>query len=99
MFIPDGRITQEGLSDILKEIKCSAWVSAQEQPSYVEGQEPYLFPSLQDMLTQDGDEIFWYPYHEIWEQAKDDTVCIIHTSGTTGMCLLIEIPESKSGER
>jgi long-subunit acyl-CoA synthetase (AMP-forming) len=42
-----------------------------------------VFPSLDDMLGDDF--VPAYAYNETWEQAKDDIVCIIHTSGTTGM--------------
>jgi long-subunit acyl-CoA synthetase (AMP-forming) len=66
------------------EIKCTAWISSQEKHSSVERQECYLIPSLQELLSQDDDEFTQYPYDETWDQAKDDTVCIIHTSGTTG---------------
>jgi long-subunit acyl-CoA synthetase (AMP-forming) len=84
MFIPDGRITQEGLSEILMEIKCTAWISSQQRRISGEGQDFYLLPSLEELLSQDDDEFKQYPYNETWDQAKDDTVCIIHTSGTTG---------------
>lgn len=67
------------------EIKCTAWISSQEKRSSVEGQECYLLPSLQELLSQDDNEFTQYPYDETWDQGKDDTVCIIHTSGTTGM--------------
>ncbi|KAJ5620269.1 NRPS-like enzyme [Penicillium lagena] len=82
LFIPDGRITPSGLAKVLAEIRCTAWIATQDKPSTVEGQKCYVFPSLDDMLG--GDFAPPYAYNETWEQAKDDIVCIIHTSGTTG---------------
>lgn len=41
-------------------------------------------PSLEDILAEDGNSTVPYLYNESWEQAKDEIVCIIHTSGTAG---------------
>jgi tyrosyl-tRNA synthetase len=84
MFIPDGRITPDGLSKILNEINCTAWITTREEFSPIKGQESYILPSLEEMISQDEDDARQYAYDETWEQAKDDIVCIIHTSGTTG---------------
>lgn len=42
-----------------------------------------LVPELDYFLRSDDTPP--YPYEESWEQSRDDIVCIIHTSGTTGM--------------
>jgi acyl-coenzyme A synthetase/AMP-(fatty) acid ligase len=70
------------LTKILEEIQCSAWLSPKEMPSSVEGQRCYLLPTLDDLLR--NDKTYLYPYERTWEQAKDEIVSIIHTSGTTG---------------
>ena len=38
-------------------------------------------PSLQDMVAKNTEH---YPYTKTWEEAKNDIVLIIHTSGSTG---------------
>ncbi|KAH8812304.1 hypothetical protein F5884DRAFT_750614 [Xylogone sp. PMI_703] len=85
LFIPDGRLTTEGLSDILKEINCNAWICTQELPSQVPGIDSLEFPSLEELLKEDTQIISPYPYTNTWDEAKNEIVCIIHTSGTTGM--------------
>lgn len=82
LFIPDGRIAQDGLATILEEIQCTAWLYAGEKLSTVEKQQCFLVPGLDDFLR--GDYIPPYHYQESWEQSRDDIVCIVHTSGTTG---------------
>jgi acyl-coenzyme A synthetase/AMP-(fatty) acid ligase len=86
-------MTSDGMSNILEEIQCSAWVSTREQPRPVEGQASYVLPSLEDLLVMD-DKATPYPYDESWEQAKDDIACIIHTSGTTGTVVAVTEPVS-----
>ena len=39
-------------------------------------------PSLEEMLNGNGKE---YPYSKTWEEAKDDTIIVVHTSGSTGV--------------
>ena len=85
LFIPDGRTTPDGLVKILEEIQCNAWICTRDRPSTVLGQQTLVFPSLEDILAGDCNSTLAYPYNESWENAKDEIVCIIHTSGTTGM--------------
>lgn len=80
-------MTPDGLANILKEIECCAWISTQGQFNEVQGYKTLVFPSLEDILAEERDPSLPYPYNETWEQAKDEIVCIIHTSGTTGMVL------------
>lgn len=87
MFIPDGRITTDGLRSILREVNCTAWITTVEEFSPAEGLKSYYIPSLDDLISQENGDVRQYPYEKGWEQAKDDIVCIIHTSGTTGTTL------------
>ncbi len=77
-------MTSEGLASILKEVECCAWISTQDQFSEVPGHKSLVFPFLEDILAKEPNSSLPYPYDKTWEQAKDDIVCIIHTSGTTG---------------
>lgn len=83
IFIPDGRLTPDGLSAMLTEIGCDIWVSPQDHPCPVKGMHSLIFPPLGNFLEQSSSTSS-YPYSETWEQAKDEIMYIIHTSGTTG---------------
>jgi hypothetical protein len=89
-------MTSDGLASILKEVECSAWISTQDQFSEVPGHKSLVFPSLEDILAEESNSSLPYPYNETWEQAKDEIVCIIHTSGTTGMVLKLHPVRIKS---
>ncbi|KAF4632187.1 hypothetical protein G7Y89_g5944 [Cudoniella acicularis] len=67
-FIPDGRITSDGLAKILKEIRCTAWISAHDRPSTVPGQQSLVFPSLEDILSEDGDPITPYSWNTVFSR-------------------------------
>lgn len=69
---------------ILDEIKCEIWVSPDGQGASPKGQTSLRIPSLEDILEMPNDGDIQYAYDESWEQAKNEIVCIIHTSGTTG---------------
>ncbi|KAJ5995378.1 NRPS-like enzyme [Penicillium waksmanii] len=84
VFIPDGRITPDGMLKILDEIKCKIWVSPDDQGAFPKGQTSLKIPSLEDILEQPNSGDIQYTYDESWEQEKNEIVCIIHTSGTTG---------------
>jgi len=89
-------MTPDGLACILNEVECSAWISTRDQFSEVPGQKSFVFPSLEDILAEGPNSCLPYPYNETWEQAKDEIVCIIHTSGTTGMVLKFHRVQIKS---
>lgn len=82
--MPDGRITQDGMLKILDEIKCDIWASPDGQNNLPKDRTHLVIPSLDDILEQCEDDYVKYPYNEAWEQGKNEVVCIIHTSGTTG---------------
>jgi hypothetical protein len=83
-FIPDGRLTPEGLAKIFEEIQCGARICTRDQPSTVPGQQTVVFPSLEEIFTEDSNFTLTFPYNESWEHSKDEIVTIIHTSGTIG---------------
>lgn len=68
---------------MLEEIGCNAWVFAQDYSCPVKGMQSVIFPNLEDFLEQSSPTAS-YPYSKTWEQAKDEIIYIIHTSGTTG---------------
>jgi hypothetical protein len=84
LFTPDGRLTPEGLVKILEEMQRSAWICTRDRPSTVPRQQTVVFPSLEEIFTEDGNSTLAYPYNESWEHSKDEIVTIIHTSGTIG---------------
>ncbi|QSZ34019.1 hypothetical protein DSL72_005599 [Monilinia vaccinii-corymbosi] len=47
----------------------------------IPGLETYEIPSLQEMMAKNAKP---YPYTKSWDTHKDETVLIIHTSGSTG---------------
>lgn len=90
MLVCDGRITGEGLKGLLKTTECKFWLSADDRWTLkTAGIHDGLvaeqsFPSLEWCLADLAD-VPDYPYNKTWEEAKDDEITIIHTSGTTGM--------------
>lgn len=73
------------MQKILDEIKCEVWATPDDD-KYIplQGLVHLKIPSLENLLEQDDEGYIEYPYSEYWEQAKNEIVCIIHTSGTTG---------------
>lgn len=71
--------------EILDEIHCDIWIYTNGQESLPKRKTNLKIPSLENILEQNDDDAIQYSYNESWEQAKDEIVCIIHTSGTTGM--------------
>jgi len=47
-------------------------------------------PLLQELLELEG--ISQYPYVKTYEEAKDDPILVMHTSGTTGDAIPNEFP-------
>jgi len=88
MLVPDGRLTDEGLTNLLELTKCGTWIYAEDDKtgapkSLPSGIKCLALPSLEwclDATNQDR-----YPYNKTWDEGKHDVVFIIHTSGTTGL--------------
>ncbi|KAF2107873.1 hypothetical protein BDV96DRAFT_505460 [Lophiotrema nucula] len=89
LFIPDGRLTKEGATNLIQFTKCEAWFYAEEDDSltrelgvFDSGLRMCGLPSLEWCLDSSTAKI--YPYVKTFHDAKFDVVTIIHTSGTTG---------------
>jgi long-subunit acyl-CoA synthetase (AMP-forming) len=79
------------MTNILNEIQCNAWITTQDRVDNSQGildttgnLKVLVIPSLEYFVRDESNPTPSYPYEKTWEQAKDDVVCIIHTSGTTG---------------
>ncbi|KAF2016134.1 acetyl-CoA synthetase-like protein [Aaosphaeria arxii CBS 175.79] len=87
LFIPDGRVTSEGLDSLVRSAECSIWLHA-EGSKYRAGLGENTglrflnVPTIAWML--DSEEYKPYPYLKTFEEARFDQVLVIHTSGTTG---------------
>lgn len=95
-MVCDGRITGEGLKSLLTATQAKAWLFADDRWTLKAASvhdamtREESFPSLKWCLDADG--ALDYPYNKTWEEAKDDEILIIHTSGTTGEILESHIP-------
>lgn len=88
LLVCDGRITGQGLKNLLTATQAKAWLFADDRWTLEVASvhdfktEQKAFPSLKWCL--DADEAPHYAYNKTWEEAKDEEILIIHTSGTTG---------------
>jgi len=87
LLIPDGRITKEGLDDLVESTNCKVWLYAEDDAGGPlvkpkSGLETLALPTLQWMLDDEGQKR--YPYEKTYEETKWDETVIVHTSGTTG---------------
>ncbi|RFU27752.1 hypothetical protein B7463_g8586, partial [Scytalidium lignicola] len=89
MFIPDGRMTHDGTVAILKQLGCKMWITTNDQVdaykalvSEIPDLELIAVPDLEFFVH--SSDIKPYPFSKTWEEIKDGTAWIIHTSGTTG---------------
>jgi acyl-coenzyme A synthetase/AMP-(fatty) acid ligase len=87
LLIPDGRVTEVGLKNLVESTECKAWISAEDDSRGPllrtdSGLQMCALPSLQWALSNEEQER--YPYDKTWKQAAHDVIAVIHTSGTTG---------------
>ncbi|KAF5249356.1 hypothetical protein FANTH_5437 [Fusarium anthophilum] len=86
----------EGALAVLEAANCNIWVSpAGEKPTQLVNdflkQRPMHvmeLPELKEVLPEDESElenVKPFPYTKRWEDAINDTFCILHTSGSTGL--------------
>lgn len=90
LFIPDRRVTKDGLQSLIEATRCTAWVYAGDEAASLAkevgaGLKLCTLPSLEWCLDSKGHKD--YPYNKTFEEAKFDVILIIHTSGTTGKIL------------
>jgi acyl-coenzyme A synthetase/AMP-(fatty) acid ligase len=93
ILIPDGRVTPEGLTGLVKSTGCKVWLYAEDDSTGpLVGEDAQLrtfaLPTLDWILG--NDEQKEYPYDKTFEQAARDVIVIIHTSDTTGIPKPIE---------
>ncbi|KAK3311871.1 Pyoverdine/dityrosine biosynthesis protein-domain-containing protein [Apodospora peruviana] len=86
-------LTVEGAVAVLKAAGCSFWVQPAEQPlsRLIEScltQHPMAvlnLPTVDELLDADAASVKHFPYDKTWEEAADETFCVLHTSGSTGL--------------
>lgn len=88
VLIPDGRVTEDGLRNLIEATECICWISPEDDPSEslvenIPDLASHALPSL-DWILQDDPDQDPYPYEKTFEEGARDIVAIIHTSGTTG---------------
>ncbi len=93
---PPGSLSGEGRLRLLKQTSCNTWICSLDRlfelgylPNERPGMKIVTMPSLEYFL--DGDSKH-YPYTKTYDEAKDDPVWIIHTSGTTGLYVKVSTP-------
>lgn len=91
-FLPSPRNSKVAQLNLLSRLECTKLVTVEPQPpaiSSVLEEGPYRvihIPSLEELLS--GDENGAppdYPYEKLYEEAKDEPIFILHTSGSTGI--------------
>ncbi|WXC58510.1 hypothetical protein SNK03_004411 [Fusarium graminearum] len=86
----------EGALTVLDAADCNIWVNpAGERPAplvddFVQQRAMHVMhlPLLSELLPEDESEmedVKPFPYTKCWEDAINDTFCILHTSGSTGL--------------
>ncbi|CEF76455.1 hypothetical protein FGSG_08184 [Fusarium graminearum PH-1] len=86
----------EGALAVLDAADCNIWVNpAGERPTplvddFVQQRAMHVMhlPLLSELLPEDESEmedVKPFPYTKCWEDAINDTFCILHTSGSTGL--------------
>ncbi|KAK3315685.1 Pyoverdine/dityrosine biosynthesis protein-domain-containing protein [Apodospora peruviana] len=83
----------EGAVAVLKAAGCSFWAQPTEEPlsRLIEScltQHPMVvlnLPTVDELLDADAASVKHFPYDKTWEEAADETFCVLHTSGSTGL--------------
>jgi acyl-coenzyme A synthetase/AMP-(fatty) acid ligase len=88
----------EGALAVLEAANCNIWVNpAGERPTQLvhdflqqRPMQVIALPELSELLPEDEsesemDNVKPFPYTKRWEDAINDTFCILHTSGSTGL--------------
>ncbi|KAJ5612020.1 hypothetical protein N7510_005214 [Penicillium lagena] len=90
-FFPSIRNSNEAHAHLLKVVGVTKFFTSAERrgraleiQSFTPGIEVFEVPFLKTMLNAEGD-FGSYPFPKTFAEAEDDTVLIIHSSGTTGM--------------
>jgi acyl-coenzyme A synthetase/AMP-(fatty) acid ligase len=86
----------EGAVAVLDAADCNIWVKpAGERPTQLvedflqqRAMQVMELPELSELLPEDEslmENVKPFPYTKTWEEAINDTFCILHTSGSTGL--------------
>ncbi|KAL1885457.1 putative NRPS-like protein biosynthetic cluster [Paecilomyces lecythidis] len=88
-LLPSTRNSDDAFLHLLKATECSKFVCGVERKARIldiKKLKPDLeiieIPSLAEMLANEAQH---YPYNRTYEEVKDETCLIIHSSGTTGI--------------
>lgn len=85
------RNTQAMHAHLFKESDCSTIIHAEGinlsalLGSAREGKTAHAIPSLEDLISKEGEPPKHYSYDKTFEEVKDDPYLVVHTSGSTGM--------------
>ncbi|KAJ5130112.1 uncharacterized protein N7515_006151 [Penicillium bovifimosum] len=90
-FLPSPRNADEAHVHLLKVTNCTKFFFSEERQALVSGIQAlvpglnlFQLPSVETIFS-DESGLRHYPYSKSYAEAEDDTICIIHSSGTTGL--------------
>ena len=83
LFLPSPRNSPEFHTHLLDKLECSKFISTQPLGEWASGRKVVTTPSLDELL--DAADVKPYPYEKTWDEAKDDELVVVHSSGSTGM--------------
>ncbi|KAJ5774573.1 hypothetical protein N7457_009469, partial [Penicillium paradoxum] len=90
-FLPSTRNSNDTYVHLLEATHCTKFFFSEEhrrQTLEIQGLIPalgiFLIPTI-EIIFDDERGLCHYPYSKSYTDAENDTVCIIHSSGTTGM--------------
>ncbi|GAD93051.1 hypothetical protein PVAR5_1651 [Paecilomyces variotii No. 5] len=90
-FFPSGRNSDEAHLHVLKVTNCRKFFFSEEREARVleiktlfPSLEIFKVPTVKTVLTDEGG-LRQYVYNKSYVDAENDTCCVLHSSGTTGM--------------
>jgi acyl-CoA synthetase (AMP-forming)/AMP-acid ligase II len=88
LLLPSPRNSLEGQLSLFKATSCKAILSPKGyglQEGLIHGSALPLFqaPEIPELLAEG--EVRQYKFTKTWDEAKDDPVMVLHTSGSTGL--------------
>ncbi|KAJ5435765.1 Male sterility NAD-binding [Penicillium cf. griseofulvum] len=90
-FFPSTRNSDEAHSNLLKATNCTKFFFSEERQArtreiqcFFAALDIFQIPNVEKILS-DKSGLHHYPYTKSYADAENDTTCIIHSSGTTGM--------------
>lgn len=82
IFLPSPRNSPEFHTHLINKICCDKFVSSQPLGGWASSCTVIEPPALDELLDPAG--AVRYPYNKTWEQAKNDEIIVVHSSGSTG---------------